>query len=96
MPLNDLHPDIPEMRRLIDYLNHEHDDLLNQHKAMLAAIATLLSVSTKEQNKELADLSMNLRNHEQFEEETVYPAVFLIGKSLHERLTSPTAPFYPK
>ncbi len=85
MPLNDLHHDIPEIQRLTDYLSQEHDDPLKQHQEMLNAVDTLLSVATRKQNKEFADLSMNLRNHEQFEEENVYPAVFLIGKSLQQR-----------
>ena len=62
-------PDMAAMARMIAQFSAQHDALRDHHRSIDAAVENLLQHARKEENKEIAELVFNLRDHEKIENE---------------------------
>ena len=79
----------PEMKVAIGMtqrLKSELPRMLDEHKAIVGALRTLLAESHKEQRVDIAQFAEKLMLHAQTEEEVLYPAAILIGEYLEAKL----------
>jgi len=75
----------PEMRKisaLTDVLKTGLKQMLEEHKAIVAALNTFSEVAKKENKEEYIHFAKKLILHAQTEEEVLYPAAILIGEYL--------------
>ncbi len=56
----------------------------DHHKLINAAIEELLQQARKKENKTIARVAHALRDHENAEDEVMYPTIVAIGQSLRE------------
>ena len=80
-------PDMVDVLPMVADFSARHDEIDNDHRTILAGIATLRQAADPEKNRDVADLAYNLRVHEEIEDEVTYPTVVLIGTYLREKLT---------
>lgn len=79
----------PEMKPAIDMtrrLKSELPHMLDEHKAIVAALAKLQDVSAKAERPDIAAFAGKLVLHAQTEEEVLYPAAILLGQWLESKL----------
>lgn len=79
----------PEMRRisaLTDVLKTGLRQMLEEHKAIVAALDNLSRVAKKEKNWGVIHFVKKLILHAQTEEEVLYPAAILVGEYLKLKL----------
>jgi hypothetical protein len=75
----------PEMKQVLvltDRLKADLPQMLEEHKAIVAALKTLIDAARKEGHPEHADFAAALMLHAQTEEEVLYPAAILVGEYL--------------
>lgn len=60
--------------------------MLDEHKAIVAALAKLQDVSAKAERPDIAAFAGKLVLHAQIEEEVLYPAAILLGQWLEWKL----------
>jgi hypothetical protein len=80
---------IPEMREALtmtDRLKAELTQMLEEHKAIVVALAILTDAAKKEKKMEYARFAEKLILHAKTEEEVLYPAALLVGEYLRIRL----------
>lgn len=80
---------IPEMREVLamtDRLKAELTQMLEEHKAIVAALGVLTEAAKKENKMEYARFAEKLILHAKTEEEVLYPAALLVGEYLKMRL----------
>ncbi|PKL88440.1 MAG: hypothetical protein CVV23_10325 [Ignavibacteriae bacterium HGW-Ignavibacteriae-2] len=65
---------------MTDKLIAELPHMLEEHKAIKAALAELVNAATKENKPEYAEFADKLKLHAQTEEEVMYPAAILVGE----------------
>lgn len=75
-------PDMAAVAQMIAQFSTQHDTLHEQHQAINIAVDKLLQEARKQENKEIAELVRDLRNHEKIENEVVYPTVLDIARSV--------------
>lgn len=61
--------------------------MLEEHKAIVAALKNLIKVAKKEKKMEYAHFAEKLMLHAQMEEEVLYPTAILIGEYLKLKLS---------
>lgn len=79
----------PEMKPAIDMtrrLKSELPHMLDEHKAIVAALAKLQDVSARAERPDIAAFAGKLVLHAQTEEEVLYPAAILLGQWLESKL----------
>ena len=79
----------PEMRKVIGLSNKLKADLphmLQEHKAIVAALHKLIAAAKQENKPEHAHFAEKLILHAQNEEEVLYPAAILVGEYLKLKL----------
>jgi hypothetical protein len=79
----------PEMRDVLamtDRLKAELPHMLGEHKAIVAALHTLVEAAKHENQMAYAHFAEKLMLHAQTEEEVLYPTAILIGEYLHLKL----------
>ena len=79
----------PEMRDVIaltDRLKAEMPRMLNEHKAIVVALAELGQAATAEHHPEIGRFVEKLTVHAQHEEQVLYPAAVLVGEYLKLKL----------
>lgn len=75
-------PDAKAMITLADRLKVEMPRMLDEHKAIVAALADLERAATAEGHPEIRSFVEKLTLHAQHEEEVLYPAAILVGEYL--------------
>lgn len=75
-------PDAKAMITLTDRLKAEMPRMLDEHKAIVAALADLGRAATAEGHPEVKRFVEKLTLHAQHEEEVLYPAAILVGEYL--------------
>ena len=79
----------PEMKTVIamtDKLKADLPDMLQEHKAIVAALEKLSAMAKQEGKKEHALFAEKLMMHARNEEEVLYPAAILVGEYLKMKL----------
>lgn len=80
---------MPEMRDVLpmtDRLKAELPHMLGEHKAIVAALQTLVDAAQRENQMAYVHFAEKLMLHAQTEEEVLYPTAILIGEYLHLKL----------
>ncbi|MBU1094903.1 MAG: hypothetical protein KKB34_00350 [Bacteroidetes bacterium] len=72
--------DMKSVLTMTDKLIAELPHMLEEHKAIKAALAELVNAATKENKPEYAEFADKLKLHAQTEEEVTYPAAILVGE----------------
>lgn len=81
-------PEMASVLRLTDLLKADLPHMLEEHKAIVAALMDLIDVAKAEGQPDCARLAEKLILHAQAEEEITYPTAILIGEYLKLRLRS--------
>ena len=71
---------------MTDRLKAERQQMLREHKAIVAALEKLVAVAKAENKLEHANYAEKLMLHAQNEEEVLYPAAILVGEYLKMKL----------
>jgi cell division septum initiation protein DivIVA len=74
------------VRAMTDRLEKDLPQMLDEHKAIVAALERLAEVAKKEKKMECVRFSEKLVLHARTEEEVLYPAAILIGKYITAKL----------
>jgi hypothetical protein len=72
--------------RMTDRLKAELPEMLEEHKAVVAALKNLIAAAEAENKPEHARFAEKLMLHAQTEEEVLYPAAILVGEYLKLKL----------
>jgi Hemerythrin HHE cation binding domain len=72
--------------RMTDRLKAELPQMLEEHKAVVAALKNLIAAAEVENKPEHARFAEKLMLHAQTEEEVLYPAAILVGEYLKLKL----------
>jgi hypothetical protein len=75
-----------EVLELTDKLKAELNQMLEEHKSIVAALQKLSAAAKKEDKMEYAEFANALMLHAQTEEDVSYPTAILIGEYVRERL----------
>lgn len=81
---------VPEMKTVItmtDRLKAEHNQMLEEHKTVVAALKNLINAARGENKMEYVRFAEKLTLHAQNEEEVLYPAAILVGEYMKLKLT---------
>jgi hemerythrin superfamily protein len=73
---------------MTDRLKAELPKMLEEHKAVVAALKNLIAAAEEEKKLEHARFAEKLMLHAQTEEEVLYPAAILVGEYLKLKLKS--------
>jgi hypothetical protein len=79
-------PDMQEVVELTDKLKADLDQMLEEHKSIVAALEKLSAAAKKADKMEYAEFASALILHAQTEEEVSYPTAILIGEYVREKL----------
>ena len=82
-------PDMKGVLELTDKLKADLNQMLEEHKSIVAALAKLSAVAKKGNKMEYAEFADALMLHAQTEEEVSYPTAILIGEYVREKLRLP-------
>ncbi|MGH8067844.1 MAG: hemerythrin domain-containing protein [Candidatus Entotheonellia bacterium] len=78
----DVTPEMAEVLARTERLKAELPQMLEEHKAIVAALRHLVEVATQEHKLEYAHFAEKLMLHAQTEEEVLYPTAIMIGEYL--------------
>lgn len=79
-------PDMANVLTMTDKLNVELDEMLAEHKSIVAALKVLADAAKRENKMEYVEFADKLILHAQSEEEVAYPTAILIGEYLKLKL----------
>jgi hypothetical protein len=79
-------PDMADVLPMTDRLRAELDEMLTEHKQIVAALRDLADAARRENKMEYAAFAERLILHAQTEEEVSYPTAILIGDYVRLRL----------
>ena len=77
-----LNEDMKEILKMTDRLKAELPKMLQEHKAIVAALDKLVKAAQEENKPEYAAFAEKLKLHAKTEEEVTYPTALLIGEYL--------------
>lgn len=77
--------DMKEILKMTDRLKAELPQMLEEHKAIVAALDKLVKAAQEENKPEFAVFAEKLKLHAKTEEEVTYPTALLIGEYLKLR-----------
>jgi hypothetical protein len=78
----DVTPEMADVLALTERLKAELPQMLEEHKAIVAALSHLVEVGKQEHKLEYAHFAEKLILHAQTEEEVLYPTATMIGEYL--------------
>lgn len=78
----EVHEDMKSVFAMTDRLKAELQEMLEEHKAVVAALNNLIVAAKAENKPEQVRFAEKLLLHAQTEEEVLYPAVILVGEYL--------------
>ncbi len=76
-------PQMKDVLAMTDRLKAEMPVMLEEHKAIIAALRVLVNVARAEKKLEIARFAERLIVHAHTEEEILYPAALLVGEYIH-------------
>jgi hypothetical protein len=79
--------DTAEVTELTDKLEAELSTMLNEHRAIVASLQTLVENARAEKRPDVVRFAEKLMLHAQTEEDVLYPAAILIGRYLKLKRT---------
>ncbi|NLE74898.1 MAG: hypothetical protein GX604_09780 [Actinobacteria bacterium] len=79
-------PEMSSVLALTDRLKAELDNMLAEHKEIVAALAELSAAATESGKEEYVEFAQALTLHAQAEEEVTYPAAVLVGEFVRKSL----------
>jgi hypothetical protein len=79
-------PEMAAVLAMTDRLKAEHQQMLREHKTIVAALEKLVAAAKAENKMEYAHFAEKLMLHAQNEEEVLYPAAILVGEYLKLKL----------
>lgn len=82
---------VPEMRNVLpmtDALKSTLSSMLEEHRAIVASLETLVVAAIEEGHPEIAAFARRLMHHALMEEQVMYPAALLAGEYVRLRLAS--------
>jgi hypothetical protein len=79
-------PEMAEVLKLTDKLKQDLDEMLTEHKEIVAALETLAAAARRENKPQYVAFAEKLIAHAQTEELVMYPAALLIGAYVREKL----------
>lgn len=79
-------PEMGSVLKMTDRLKAEHHQMLEEHKAIVAALENLSDEAKKEKKMEYGQFAETLIRHAHNEEEVLYPTAILIGEYLRLKL----------
>ena len=79
-------PEMVDALKMTNKLKEELPQMLEEHKAIVAALKVLSDAAKKERKTEYPKFAEKLTFHAQNEEEVLYPAAILIGEYLKLKL----------
>ncbi|MFO7607995.1 MAG: hemerythrin domain-containing protein [Candidatus Krumholzibacteriia bacterium] len=79
-------PDMEEVLGLTDRLKADLGQMLEEHKAIVAALEVLSAAANEAGKTEYAEFAKDLMLHAQTEEEVSYPTAILVGEYVREKL----------
>lgn len=82
-------PDMEAVLPLTDSLKLELPQMLEEHRAIHAALENLAKVAREEGQQEYARLAEEIMLHARTEEQVTYPAALLVGEYVRLRLREP-------
>ena len=82
----DFTADMADILPMTDALKRELAQMLEEHKAILAAVENLRVAARAENAEKYERLANDLALHAQTEEELLYPAAILVGELIRARL----------
>jgi hypothetical protein len=83
-----LTPTMAQVLPLTERLKAELPLMLEEHRAIVAALEELVDAARAEERPEVARFAQRLMLHAQIEEEILYPAAILVGEYLKLKLPS--------
>jgi hypothetical protein len=83
--------DMKDILLMTDKLKTDLDQMLEEHKEIVAALTKLVADARKERKLEYVSFAHRLTWHAQAEEEVYYPVAILIGEYLKLKLASANA-----
>ncbi len=78
-------PDAAAIARLAEQLNREMPRMLEEHKAVVAALRRLQDAAQAEGRQEGVQFAKALAAHATLEEQVLYPSALLVGRYLKEK-----------
>jgi hypothetical protein len=78
-------PEVSRVVTMTDSLERELPQMLQEHRAIEAAIVTLRTTAEEERSSEIVRLADQLALHARTEEEVLYPAAIVLGRLLKSR-----------
>jgi hypothetical protein len=84
----DFSGDMADVLSMTDALKRELPQMLEEHKAIRAAVENLRVAARADNSEKYERLANNLALHAQTEEELLYPAAILIGDIIRARIRS--------
>ncbi|MBI3303279.1 MAG: hemerythrin domain-containing protein [Deltaproteobacteria bacterium] len=79
-------PEMENVLQMTDRTKAELQQMLEEHKAIIAALKNLAAVAKEEQQMEYVHFTEKLILHAQTEEEVLYPTTLLIGEYVKLKL----------
>ena len=79
-------PDMAEVLKLTDKLKQDLDEMLAEHKTIVAALNALADAARREKKPEYVAFAEKLTAHAQTEELVMYPAALLVGAYVRQKL----------
>lgn len=79
-------PDMAEVLKLTDKLEQDLDEMLTEHKAIVAALEKLAAAARRENKPDYVAFAGKLIEHARTEELVMYPAALLIGAYVRQNL----------
>lgn len=86
LAMGHLSQDMREAIELSDRLKADMPKMLEEHKAIVAALDTLESAAIEENKPQAAEFAAHLKAHAVNEEQVTYPAAILVGEYLKLKL----------
>lgn len=82
-------PEMADVLAKTDRLRAELDEMLAEHRQIVAALETLSDVAGRENRPEYVRFAGKLIQHAQTEEQVSYPAALLVGEFVRTKLGGP-------
>jgi len=81
-----IEPGMADVLMMTDRLEAELPTMLNEHRAIVAALNTLVEAAQTEGKQDVARFAEKLKLHAETEEQVSYPTALLIGRYLKAKL----------
>ena len=88
----EMESEMTEVLALTDRLEAELPAMLEEHKAIVAALTRLQEAAQRAGSSDIVDFARELMQHARTEEEVMYPAAVLVGRYVRQQLGQSAGP----